>query len=116
MLTRVEDAASEPLEIELGHLLDAIQTGFGERSAQLEPTLRPYVFRIAGRLSVRTETFRIAATAPDLALANARALTLRRLLDMAGVTASRVAIGTGVGPHSLSLVSDSLASDSLVSD
>lgn len=106
LITQIEDAGTGPLEMELGHLLSAVQTGFGDRSAQIEPTLRPYVFRIAGRLSVRGDTLRIAATAPDLDLARARAATLRRTLDVAGVTDRRVAIGAGVGPHALTLVSD----------
>lgn len=106
MLTQIEDAGTAPLAVELGHLLDAVQTGFGDRSAQIEPTLRPYLFRIAGRLSVRTDTLRIAATAPDLDLARARAATLRRTLDVAGVSDSRVAIGAGIGPHRLTLVTD----------
>jgi len=106
LITQIEDAGTGPLEIELGHLLRAVQTGFGDRSAQIEPTLRPYVFRIAGRLSVREDTLRIAATAPDLDLARARAATLRRTLDVAGVSDRRVAIGAGVGPHALTLVSD----------
>ncbi len=107
MITRIEGASEEPLEIELGLLLEAIQIGFGDRSAQLEPTLRPYVFRIAGRLSVRTDTFRIASTAPDGTLARARAATLRRLFDRAGVLDPRVILGAGSGPHALTLVSDS---------
>jgi hypothetical protein len=106
LLTQIEDAGNGPLAVEMGQLLSAIQTGFGDRSAQIEPTLRPYVFRIAGRLSVRTDTLRIAATAPDLDLARARAATLRRTLDVAGVSGSRVAIGAGVGPHALTTVSD----------
>ena len=104
-ITRLEDAGEEPLETEMAHLLDAIQLGFGEGSAQIAPSLRPYLFRIAGRLSVRTETFRIAATAPEPALARARAATLRRLLDVAGVTDSRLSIAAGEGPHALTLVS-----------
>ncbi|MEM1054526.1 MAG: hypothetical protein AAGI52_03290 [Bacteroidota bacterium] len=106
MLTQIEDAGTGPLPIEMGQLLTAIQTGFGDRSAQIEPTLRPYVFRIAGRLSVRSDTLRIAATAPDLDLARARAATLRRTLDVAGVSGTRVVIGAGVGPHALTTVSD----------
>lgn len=105
VITRIEAAETEPVAIELGHLLDAIQTGFGTQSAQLEPTLRPYVFRIAGRLSVRAEPLRIAATAPDGALAQARAATLRRLFDLAGVSTG-LSIGAGTGPHALSIVSD----------
>ena len=105
-IARVENASEEALEVELGHLLDAVQTGFGDRSAQLEPTLRPYLFRIAGRLSVRTEAFRVAVTAPDASLARARAATLRRLFDVAGISDSRLSIGAGEGPHSLSLVTD----------
>ncbi|MEL6614715.1 MAG: hypothetical protein AAFQ43_03205 [Bacteroidota bacterium] len=105
MITRIEAAETEPVSVELGHLLEAIQTGFGTESAQLEPTLRPYVFRIAGRLSVRAEPLRIAATAPDAALAQARAATLRRLFDLAGVSTG-LSIGAGTGPHALSIVSD----------
>ena len=110
MITRLEDASEEPLEVELGLLLEAVQIGFSERSAQIEPTLRPYLFRIAGRLSVRTDSFRIAATAPDATLARARAATLRRLFDRAGVLEPRVILGAGSGPHALTLVSDSSSS------
>ena len=107
VLTAIEEAGDGPLEPELSQLLAAVQTGFGERSAQIEPTLRPYLFRIVGRLSVRTDTVRIAATAPDLDLARARAATLRRTLDVAGVSPTRVQIGAGTGAHALALVSDS---------
>ena len=103
MLTRLEDAVEEPLEDEMDRLLAAVQTGYGEQSARVEPTLRPYVFRIAGRLSVRTEAFRITATAPTLALAQTRADGLRRLFLNAGVTEPRLTIGAAAGPHALTL-------------
>lgn len=107
VLTDIEAAGNGPLEPELTLLLAAIQTGFDRQSAQIEPTLRPYLFRIAGRLSVRTDIIRIAVTAPDIDLAHARAATLRRTLDVAGVSPTRVQIGAGTGAHALTLVSDS---------
>jgi hypothetical protein len=91
MLTALERAAEEPLDVELARLLDALQYGFGERSVRVEPTLRPYAFRLAGRLNVRPVPFRVRVAAPDPALAEARAGTLRNLFEAAGVAPGRLA-------------------------
>ena len=105
LLTRLEDASAEPLDVELGRLLDAVGHGFGSRSAQLEPTLRSYVYRVSGRLERSPDTFRVAATAPEPALASARADLLKQIFR--GATASgRLQVGAGVGPHALTLVSE----------
>ncbi|HLT47048.1 MAG TPA: hypothetical protein VK002_07455 [Rubricoccaceae bacterium] len=92
VLTALEQAAEEPLEVELARLLDALQHGFGERSVQVEPTLRPYAFRLAGRLNVRSVSFLVRVSAPDPALAEARAATLRNLFEAAGVAPGRLTI------------------------
>ena len=105
LITRLEEASEEPLDVELSRLLDAIQHGFGRRSVQLEPTLRSYVYRMSSRFEWNPDTFRVAVTAPDADLATARAATLERLFDEA-VAAGRLDVGTGVGPHALSLVSE----------
>ena len=42
LLTRLEAASEEPLDVELSRLLDAIQHGFGRRSAVLEPSCEPF--------------------------------------------------------------------------
>ncbi len=105
LLTRLEDASSEPLDVELTRLLDAIQHGFGGRSAQLEPTLRSYVYRMTSRFEWTPDTFRVAVTAPDPALVATRAALLERLFEDA-VAAGRLDIGTGTGPHALTLVTE----------
>ena len=105
LLTRLEEASSEPLDVELSRLLDAIQHGFGRRSAQLEPTLRSYVYRMASRFEWNPDSFRVAVTAPDPDLAAARAVLLERLFEDA-VAAGRLDVGTGVGPHALTLVTE----------
>lgn len=105
LLTRLEKASDEPLDVELSRLLDAIQHGFGRRSAQLEPTLRSYVYRMASRFEWNPDSFRVAVTAPDPDLAAARAALLERLFEDA-VAAGRLDVGTGVGPHALTLVSE----------
>jgi hypothetical protein len=105
LLTRLEEASSEPLAVELSRLLDAIQHGFGRRSAQLEPTLRSYVYRMASRFEWNPDSFRVAVTAPDPDLAAARAVLLERLFEDA-VAAGRLDVGTGVGPHALTLVTE----------
>ena len=103
LLTRLEAASDQPLEVELGHLLDAVQHGFGRRSAHLEPTLRSYVYRMSSRFEWNPDSFRVAVTAPDGGLAAARGATLERLFDDA-VASGRLQVGTGVGPHALTLV------------
>ncbi|MDX1419318.1 MAG: hypothetical protein R3181_05075 [Rubricoccaceae bacterium] len=101
VLTALERAAEEPFETELTRLLDALQYGFGERSVQVEPTLRPYAFRLAGRLNVRTGSFRVIAGAPDPALAEARAATLRNLFATAGVAPGRLTVVARAGAPAL---------------
>ena len=105
LLTRLEEASDEPLDVELSRLLDAIQHGFGQRSTQLEPTLRSYVYRMASRFEWNPDAFRVAVTAPDPGLASARAALLERLFEDA-VAAGRLEVGTGVGPHALTLVTE----------
>lgn len=103
LLTRLEEASNEPLDVELTRLLDAVQHGFGRRSARLEPTLRSYVYRMASRFEWNAEAHRIAVTAPDPDLAAARRVLLEQLFADA-VAAGRLEVGTGVGPHALTLV------------
>ncbi len=110
LLTRLEEAGDQPLDIELSRLLDAIQFGFGRRSARLDPTLRSYVYRMASRFEWNPESYRVAVTAPDPELAAARGALLEQLFSDA-IAAGRLQIGTGVGPHALALVSDSPASE-----
>ena len=104
MLTQLEAVGQEPIEVELAHLLDAIGHGFGQRSARLEPTLQSYVYRMSSRFEWSPDSFRVAVTAPDADLAAARGDLLERLFANA-VTAGRLRVGTGTGPHSLTLVS-----------
>lgn len=106
LITDIEAASGEPLPVELGRLLSAIQEGFGRESVQLAPELRAYVFRMASRFDWNPDTFRVAVTAPSADLAEARATTLRRLFENA-TGAKRLQIRSGTGPHSLTLVSDS---------
>ncbi|GAB5537107.1 MAG: hypothetical protein Rubg2KO_33560 [Rubricoccaceae bacterium] len=106
LITDIEAASGEPLPVELGRLLSAIQEGFGRESVQLAPELRAYVFRMASRFDWNPDTFRVAVTAPDADLAEARATTLRRLFENA-TGSERLQIRSGAGPHSLTLVSDS---------
>ncbi len=110
LITRLEAASEEPLDVELSRLLDAIQHGFGRRGAVLEPTLRSYVYRMASRFEWNPDSFRIAVTAPDPDLAAARGALLERLFEDA-VAAGRLAVGTGVGPHALTLVAEPSATD-----
>lgn len=105
LLTRLEEASDQPLDVELSRLLEAIQFGFGRRSAQLEPTLRSYVYRMGSRFEWNPDSFRVAVTAPDPALASARAAQLERLFEDA-VAAGRLDVGTGIGPHALTLVTE----------
>lgn len=106
LITSLEAASGEPLPVELGRLLSAIQEGFGVQSIQLAPELRPYAFRMASRFDWNPDTFRVAVTAPTADLAEARAATLRRLFESA-VGAERLQVRSGAGPHALTLVSDS---------
>lgn len=104
LLTRLEAVGEAPLETEFSLLLDAIGHGFGQRSARLEPTLQSYVYRTAGRFEWSPDSFQVAVTAPDPALAAARGTLLEQLFADA-VAAGRLEVGTGAGPHGLSLVS-----------
>ncbi len=105
LLTRLEEASDETLDVELSRLLDAIQHGFGRRSAQLEPTLRSYVYRMGSRFEWNPDTFRVAVTAPDADLAAARAAVLERLFEDAAAS-GRLDVGHGVGPNALTLVTE----------
>lgn len=103
LITRLEAASNEPLHRELTHLLTAVQHGFGAESAQLEPSLRSYVYRMASRFEWNPDTFIVAVTAPTPALAEARSATLRRLFGDA-VASRRLVIRPAVGPDALTLV------------
>ncbi|MDX1438754.1 MAG: hypothetical protein R3284_02520 [Rubricoccaceae bacterium] len=103
MLTSLEQASEEPLNVELGRLMEAVQQGFGESSAQIEPTLRPYAFRLAGRLNIRLESYRIHVSAPIEELAYARAESLSHLFEAAGVLSNRLTFTPRTGIHNLSI-------------
>lgn len=103
LLTELEAASSETLDVELSRLLAAIQHGFGTQSARLEPTLRSYVYRMAARFEWNPDTYRVAVTAPDARLAEARKALLEGLFEEA-IASGRLDVGTGTGPHALTLV------------
>lgn len=105
LLTQLEAASDQPLEVELGRLLEAIQEGLGTQSARLEPTLRSYVYRMTARFEWNPHTYRIAVTAPDARLAEARKALLDQLFADA-VASGRLRVGTGIGPHALTLVTE----------
>ena len=102
LITRLEASSNEPLHGELTQLLAAIQYGFGVGSAQLDPALRSYTARMASRFEWNPDTFRVAVSAPEAGLADARASTLRRLFSDA-VTSRRLVIQTVTGPDALTL-------------
>lgn len=101
IIMALEQAAEEPLEVELNRLLDAIQQGFGESSIQIAPSLRPYAFRLAGRMNIRPGAFRVRVASPREDLAIARAEVLGRLFESAGVVSSRITFVPRTGIHSL---------------
>ncbi|MEM1117246.1 MAG: hypothetical protein AAF845_05120 [Bacteroidota bacterium] len=103
LITDLEAASSETLDVELNRLLAAIQHGFGTQSARLEPTLRSYVYRMTARFEWNPDTHRVAVTAPDPRLADARRVLLEDLFEDA-IASGRLEIGTGTGPHALTLV------------
>ena len=105
LLTRLEAASESTLDVELGRLLDAVQHGFGDRSARLEPTLQSYVYRMGSRFEWNPDSFRISVTAPDPTLAAARATLIAGLFEDA-VAAGRLQIRTGSGPHALTVDTD----------
>lgn len=105
MITRLEAASDGPLESELGHLLDAMQHGFGRESARLEPTLRSYAYRMSSRFMWNPDSFRVSVTAPDPDLAAARASLLQRLFSDA-VDSGRLTVVSGTGPHALMVLSE----------
>ncbi len=100
-ITALEQAAEEPLDVELSRLLDAIQQGFGETSVQVAPALRPYAYRLAGRMNIRPGAYRVRVAAPNEGLAIARAEVLARLFETAGVVSSRLTFVPRTGMHSL---------------
>lgn len=101
VITALEQAAEEPLDVELNRLLEAIQQGFGESSIQIAPSLRPYAYRLAGRMNIRPGAYRVRVAAPSEELANARAEVLGRLFELAGVVNRRLTFVPGMGIHSL---------------
>ena len=101
VITALEQASEEPLDVELSRLLDAIQQGFGESSIQIAPTLRPYAYRLAGRMNIRPGAYRVRVAAPSESLAQARAEVLARLFESAGVLSSRLTFVPRSGIHSL---------------
>ena len=101
VITALEQASEEPLDVELSRLLDAIQQGFGESSIQIAPTLRPYAYRLAGRMNIRPGAYRVRVAAPSESLAEARAQVLGRLFESAGVVSSRLTFVPRSGIHSL---------------
>ncbi len=105
LLTQLEAASEQPLDVELTRLLDAIQYGFGTRSARLEPTLRSYVYRMSSRFEWNPGSFRVAVSAPTADLAEARSALLADLFPDA-VAAGRLRLATTVGPHTLTLVTE----------
>jgi hypothetical protein len=101
VITALEQASEEPLDVELSRLLDAIQQGFGESSIQIAPALRPYAYRLAGRMNIRPGAYRVRVAAPSESLAEARAQVLGRLFESAGVVSSRLTFVPRPGIHSL---------------
>ena len=101
VITALEQASEEPLDVELSRLLDAIQQGFGESSIQIAPTLRPYAYRLAGRMNIRPGAYRVRVAAPSESLAEARAQVLAHLFETAGVVSSRLTFAPRSGIHSL---------------
>lgn len=105
LLARLEAASDAPLPTELGLFLEAVQLGFGSESAQLEPALRSYAYRLASRFEWNPDHFQIAVTAPDPALAEARSALLGRLFA-AAVASGRLTLRAGAGAHALTLVTE----------
>ena len=105
LITRLEEAGDQDLSVELSRLLDAVQHGFGRRSARLEPTLQAYVYRMSSRFQFNHDSHRVAVTAPDASLAAARAALLEQLFADA-VAEGKLEVGHGVGPHALALVTE----------
>lgn len=104
VIARIEAASNEPFYGELTQLLDAIQVGFGNDSASLDPALRSYTVRVTSRFEWNPDTFRVAVRAPSAELAEARAGTLRRIFSDA-VASRRLQIETATGPDALTLTS-----------
>ncbi len=102
VIARLEAASNEPLHAELAQLLAAIGIGFGGRSAQVDPALRPYTVRMASRFEYNPDTFRIAVAAPSAELAAARVATLTRVFGDA-VAAQRLLIEPTTGPDAITL-------------
>ncbi len=105
MLASLEAASDAPLPTELQLFLRAAAHGFGDQSAQLEPTLRSYAYRLSSRFEWNPDTYAIAVSAPTLALAQERAALLGQLFS-AAVASGRLTIQPSAGPHALSLVTE----------
>jgi len=102
-LPDLEQAGNGPLQGELAQLLTAIQYGFGAQSAELEPTLRPYVAHVVGRLNVHPGPFGVTVSAPDAAMAERRAEVLRAAFAAAGLPPERLPFTPVTGPPALTL-------------
>lgn len=102
-LTTLERAAAGPLDGELDRLGPALQAAFGAASTEIAPVLRPYVAHAAGRMNVQPTPFRLAVSAPDAALAAARADALRRAFEGAGLTADKLTVTASAGPPAVTI-------------
>ena len=100
----LELAAEETIDVELDRYFEAVLHGFGESSAQIEPTLPTYAARLAGRLNAQSVSYHIEVTAPDSALAAARAESLRRLFEAKGVVSERLLFTAERGAPGLTVV------------
>jgi hypothetical protein len=96
-LTSIERAAMGPLELELGRLGRALQGAFGRSSTEVAPVLRPYVAHAATRMATHPARFRLVVFAPDAALAAARAESIMRAFEGAGLSADMLTMTAGVG-------------------
>jgi len=102
-LAALEAAANLPLTGELTAFLSAAEASFGATSAQLDPALRPYAYRLASRFEWNPDTFRISVVAPDAALAQSRVDVLKQVFSDA-VASGRLVLVPATGPSALTLV------------
>ena len=102
-LAALDAAANLPLPGELAAFLRAAEESFGDASAQLDPALRPYAYRLASRFEWNPDTFRVQVAAPDAALAQSRVEVLTQVFSDA-VASGRLVLVPTTGPSALSLV------------
>jgi hypothetical protein len=100
-LTGIERAAMGPLEGELDRLALALQGAFGRSSAEVAPVLQPYVAHAAERMRTHPGRFVLVVTAPDPALAAARAEGILRAFEGTGLPADMLRMTAGAGPPSV---------------